>query len=189
MGRGRVAGDGIGARKMARNSLRRVAGGLRARQSACRRRVLDDLPALGLAADVLHRWIARAADALHSREGEGERRVEGDRRCAHKLGRLFPRRRRQREALPLPGAADGRAEFHVARHAGSLPDVPPAPTPFRSAHNGDRQRGLDAGCNCGRNCGRALLRSPRQASRDDHVFLSWRFSWSRCGFLGRVSLH
>ncbi len=77
-----------------------------------------------------HRRVACPADAFHPRESKRERRVEGDRRCADNLGRLFPRRRRQWEALPLPGAADGCAQFHVARHAGSLPDVPPAPAPF-----------------------------------------------------------
>ena len=49
MGRGRVARDGVGAGEVARNSFRRFAGGLRARQSAGGHRFLDGFPALGLA--------------------------------------------------------------------------------------------------------------------------------------------
>lgn len=65
MGRGCVAGNGIGPREVARNALRRVAGGICAWKSAGRASALDHFPALGLARDVFHRRLARAADAIH----------------------------------------------------------------------------------------------------------------------------
>ena len=80
------------------------------------------LPALGLAADVLHRRAARAAGALRPLPRARSRR--SGRRRATRAGRARPRDRLAVAALPVSHRADDDDELPVARHAGHVPDVP-----------------------------------------------------------------
>src|SRR5579862_8276757 len=90
MGRGRVTGNGSRAGEMARHAFRGFAGGVCAGQFAGGGRVLDDLSPLGLAGNVLPWGIARAADPLYSRKGEGEPGLEECGSCPDELAGLFP---------------------------------------------------------------------------------------------------
>ena len=124
VGRGRDARDGEGAGEAARRALGTAAGGLRDRKPSRVRGVFPHLPALGMAATLLPRRTAGAARDLraHAREGVGGV-------AAHATPRLQVAGSRDRlavAALSLPHTADGVHERRVARHAGSLSDVPPA---------------------------------------------------------------
>ena len=122
VGHRRVAGDGIGAAALARNSLRHPA-----------ERLFDRLPAggdcgafcaadVGLAADVLAGRHAGAAGVLHQRARAGIGSVEAASRAVDGRG---PRDRRHAvEELSLSRAADDVHDVSLARHAGPLSRFP-----------------------------------------------------------------
>src|SRR5215468_4143749 len=100
MGRRRVARNGEDAEASARHLLGAAAGRLRLRQLARGGLLLLRVPALGMAADVLHRRPAGAPRALCAYERE---RIRGlGAQPSPKLARVFPWRRIALEALPVP---------------------------------------------------------------------------------------
>src|SRR5207249_4297311 len=82
------------------------------------------LPALGLAAVVLHRGSAGAARAVRAGTGAGVRRVA--RNAPRELERPGPRDRVELEAVSLSHRPDGDDEHGVARHPGHVSHVPRA---------------------------------------------------------------
>ena len=165
--------------------IRGAAGRLRTRQSAGGRGVLDCVPALGLASDVLHRRLARAADAFHPRQSKRERSMEGHRRKENKLERVFSRGCLKLEALRLSGRTDHDNEFHVARNARPVPDAAPEAAPFQHARHGHRQRDFDDRRNRRRNSGGTILGPLRQTPRDGDIRVAWGCYWYPCGLSRR----
>ena len=125
VGRGRFAGDGIGAAAMARHSFRnfaeRLFDGLFAggdRGAICAARV-------GMAADVLAGRLAGAAGALYQRARAGIGSVEAASRAID--GRGSQDRRHAVEELSLSRAADDVHDVSLARHAGFVSGFSAAP--------------------------------------------------------------
>src|SRR5258708_3343338 len=117
-----------------------AARGLRARISAGRCGLSPGLPALGLAATVLHRRIGRAAHFVRARQSERARSLAP---VTHGLDHVLARHIPPLEALRLSCAIAGHNEFHSSRHSGYVPDVPAATAWFQSAAHVELHRAFD----------------------------------------------
>src|SRR5487761_810160 len=115
--------------------------------------------------DVFHRRLAGAADAVHSRESEGERGVEGD-VGAYGLGCILSFDFPELETIRVSGAAYGADEFYFPRHAGFLSDVSAIAARLQPAHDGADYRAFTDRRDCGRNARRTVFRPPWAAARD-----------------------
>src|SRR5947208_12738418 len=102
---------------MARICFGVVAGGLRTGISPGSCSLSHGLPALGLAALVLHRRIARAAYLVRARKSERARSLAP---VPHGLDDLPPRHIPPLEAIRLSRSATGYDEFHCPRHSGHV---------------------------------------------------------------------
>src|SRR5689334_10046617 len=141
MGCRRLAGDGESAEAPSWRAVRTAAGGVRDGLSAGGRLLFLRFSALGLAADVFHRWLAGAARDLRAHAGA---RVGGV--AAHAtqgLEQPWPRNRVALEAVRLPYAANGRNELRLSRHAGHVSDIPAARLGILSAKTCSANRILD----------------------------------------------
>src|SRR6266849_4134154 len=150
---------------MARIRFGVVAGGLRAGISAGSCGLSPGLPALGLAAPVLHRRIARAAYLVRARQSERARSLAP---LAHRLDDLPARHLPQLEAIRLSRSVAGNDEFHLARNTRHVSNLfatttwiqPPTDLGLHRAFHGRsdmRRAGL-----------RIFFRPPRTAARDGH---------------------
>src|SRR6267142_2535295 len=117
-----------------------IARGIRAGISAGRRGLSPGVPALGLAAAVLHRRIACTAYVVRTRQSERARSLAP---VAHGLGHLSARHIPQLEAIRLSRPATSHDEFHSSRHSGNVPDVFAATAWFQSATHVELHRDLD----------------------------------------------
>src|SRR5438270_9034734 len=113
MGGGRLARDGIYPAKMARNSVRLVAGRICSRLFACGSGLLFRIPPLGLAAYVLHRWTAGSAVTLYPRKSKGE---PGLACVTDAVGDVSACHCQELALVYLSGRVDGGHELHVARN-------------------------------------------------------------------------
>src|SRR5256714_3519720 len=125
---------------MARIRFGAVAGGLRTGISAGSCGLSHGLPALGLAAPVLHRRIARAAYLVRARKGESARSLAP---VPHGLDDLSARHFPPPQAIRLSRSLTGYDELHCPRHSGHVPALFAATTRFQSAAHVGLHRDFD----------------------------------------------
>src|SRR5256885_14893863 len=159
---------------MARTYLGAVTGGLRTGISAGSCGLSPCLPALGLAAVVLHRRIAGAAYLVRARKSKRTRSLAP---LAHRLDDLPTRHIPQLEALRLSRSATGYDEFHFSRHSGYVPDSLTATTWLQSAAHVGLHGDFDDRGALRRGGGRGFILRSRAAAHPGDGGGAWEFGF------------